>query len=497
MADLEDAVKNIASRSPRAGLRSRVPATAAPRARPNFLTRRPRSGGATSFKLEQWVGQRGLLAVGVTLLILGAGYFLKLAFDRGWISPLLRCAGGAVVGVSVGAVGWHFQARGLRRYGAGLLGCGAAIVYVAVWAAARQYDLISYNLGLAVLALVSVTLDAIAYRLDHEELGAGAAAGALFAPIVLGVERGQADALLVYLASIAGLLGWPSVRRHWRRAVGLIALSYFGLGVALGAEYARPAALVMFGLLGGGAGIYVGLRRGWSETRLLSFTGSWLLLVAASGRGAAGWLIAGAGITLALPVWWHAMESPTIWPDPRGAEEERWKIGDMVPFYLAPLLAGWAVHQLAPSWLGRHGGVVPLVIAIPYLYAGLVAVRPHFALVGTSAMGIAVLAEFDITLAAWALLGLALLWPALDHNFRRPAGRWYGTLALVGALYMVLLVALPERAVGTSAFVDAWALLLWGSIAVSATLAARLWLRAEVADAEPPRDLHRGKEREW
>src|SRR6185503_13105893 len=44
---------------------------------------------------EQWFGQRGLLGVGVIFLILAVGYLLKLSFDRGWISPAARCAGGA------------------------------------------------------------------------------------------------------------------------------------------------------------------------------------------------------------------------------------------------------------------------------------------------------------------------------------------------------------------------------------------------------------------
>ena len=61
---------------------------------------------------EQWLGQRGLLAVGVIFVILAAGYLLKLSFDRGWISPLVRCIGGALAGIAVGAIGWRLHGRG-------------------------------------------------------------------------------------------------------------------------------------------------------------------------------------------------------------------------------------------------------------------------------------------------------------------------------------------------------------------------------------------------
>src|SRR2546427_11536232 len=58
--------------------------------------------------LEQWFGQRGLLAVGVAALLIAAALFLKYAFDRGWISPLLRAICEVVEGLGVEAW-WPYQ----------------------------------------------------------------------------------------------------------------------------------------------------------------------------------------------------------------------------------------------------------------------------------------------------------------------------------------------------------------------------------------------------
>src|SRR3989475_4039187 len=80
--------------------------------------------------LEQWFGQRGLLAVGVAALLIAAALFLKYAFDRGWISPLLRAIGAVVAGIGVAAWGHYRIVRGggggggMRRCGAGMLGAG-------------------------------------------------------------------------------------------------------------------------------------------------------------------------------------------------------------------------------------------------------------------------------------------------------------------------------------------------------------------------------------
>jgi uncharacterized membrane protein len=50
------------------------------------------------------------LGIGVVALLMAAGYLLKLSFDRNWISPALRCIGGSLAGLAVGALGWSAPA---------------------------------------------------------------------------------------------------------------------------------------------------------------------------------------------------------------------------------------------------------------------------------------------------------------------------------------------------------------------------------------------------
>ena len=76
------------------------PAPPPPPAAPAPLPRRP--APFESPLSEQWIGQRGLLAIGVLALLMATGYLLKLSFDRGWIPPIMRCIGGVVLGIGVG-----------------------------------------------------------------------------------------------------------------------------------------------------------------------------------------------------------------------------------------------------------------------------------------------------------------------------------------------------------------------------------------------------------
>ncbi|HEU4525347.1 MAG TPA: DUF2339 domain-containing protein, partial [Gemmatimonadales bacterium] len=347
---------------------------------------RPRavSGHAVGID-EKWIGQRGLLAVGVVALLMATGYLLKLSFERGWIPPVMRCIGGALLGFAVGAIGWRLHER-YRTYGAALVGCGAGIIYLSVWAACRLYEVIPPTTGVVGLALVSVALAVIAYAINVEALGITAALGAFMAPVLLGQDDANANLLLLYLACMAAGLGLVAARRRWRLATLVVAASYFGVAVAGARDTAEPWGLLLYGVLGGAAGLYVGLRERWGETRFLAFTGGWALLGAASERMDTHWPVFAAGLGLSAPVWWHALRNPKALPLRSSAgSTSGWSLGEALYFFSTPVLLGWAAYGLAPERFDRLPGLLPLLVAAPYLIAGYTRPRPPFALVGIAA----------------------------------------------------------------------------------------------------------------
>jgi hypothetical protein len=436
----------------------------------------PRPRAPTAVDSEQWFGQRGLLAVGVIFLILAAGYLLKLSFERGWVSPAARCIGGALAGVLVGALGYRLHRKGLATYGAALIGCGAAIVYLAVWAASRLYQFLPPTTGIAGLALVSLTLATVAFLIEVEALGATAALGAFFAPLLLGTSSSDANVLLLYLGFMGVCLGWVASVRRWRLTMLIIGASYFGLVIAEAWQYANPYALLGYGLLAGCGGLYVGLREGWWETRILSFSGGWTLLGFANQNIASHWIILAGALVMAAPIWWRALKSNRIWPTGEpGPESTVLSPGESFYFYITPLLLAWAVYQVAPQTFDRNGGLLALVIAIPYLLAGFTAERIRFAVVGTSAVLVAILMQWSGLNAVWGLLGAALLWTSLDRLLQRWDGRWYGLLAAAAALVHLLYLDLAARSAADPAFVGPWAVLIWSTMAVLAIFAAGLW----------------------
>jgi uncharacterized membrane protein len=447
---------------------------------------RPRGPVAPLLSSEQWIGQRVLLAVGVVALILAAGYLLRLSFDRGWISPLMRCIGGALAGGIVGGLGWRLQSR-YRTYGAALIGCGAAIIYLSVWAAARLYEVLPPTTGIVGLALVSVALAMIAFAIDVEALGTTAALGAFFAPLLLGRNYSDADLLLLYLASMAAGLGLVAARRRWRLTMFVVALSFFGVAYAGAADRGAPWGVLLYGVLGGSAGIHVGLRERWWETRFLSFSGGWTFVAAASRQLDHPWAVLLAGLVLAAPVWWYALGTERVLslPQPSSPAAATWSFGELFYFLLTPILLGWAVYRVAPGWFDAQPGLVALSVAVPYLITGYRNYRPAFALVGSAALGLAVWQHWSGVARVWGLLGLVLLWATLDHRLNREDGRWYALVTLWAALHQLFDDALSRRTSADAAFVGPYALTLWGTAAVAIALAAGLWKRTAVANVSP------------
>ncbi|MBW8773386.1 MAG: DUF2339 domain-containing protein, partial [Gemmatimonadetes bacterium] len=331
---------------------------------------------------EQWIGQRGLLAVGVAAVVLAAGYLIKLSFDRGWISPAARCVTGALTGLLVGLGGWRLERRGYRTYGTALIGTGAAIVYVAIWAASRLYGFLPTSTGVLTMAGVAIVLAMAAWILDAEPLGAAASIGAFLAPVVIGALPTDTDLLLAYLAAIGLALGVVAWSKHWRFTTLLIGLSYFGLGVVT-TEHATPIVALVFGAAGGGAGLALGLKYDWWETRFLSFWGGWACLAYASTERLAP-LVLIAGLALSYPIFEFAYFHDWTWPFEHAAEGRR-PVLQSIYFYVTPFWLVWAVSELRLGAMIDHDGLATGIVAAAYLLVALTGPRRPFALVGALA----------------------------------------------------------------------------------------------------------------
>jgi len=313
VAMLEDAVRRLIA------LRT-VPDALPP---PPTLRTRPRPEAVVpavdlpARDLEQWFGQRALLVVGVLALLAAAAFFLKYAFDRNWIAPLVRALLAIVAGVGVAVWGDERIRNGMRRYGAGLIGAGAGLVYLGVWAAAGPYALVDRRVGVLLLAATTVAVTTIALHHEIEHLAMWALAGAYLAPALLPPPVPNQQAFLGYLEVVGIGTGVLAYTQGWRRTFDFALFGYLALAATGAADALRTPIGCWFIATGAVLTLHVTRRHAsWIEARFGVVLCAWLILATSvdlrpTGTQAALWLGLGAAFAIAALLWWQQLA-----PDP-------------------------------------------------------------------------------------------------------------------------------------------------------------------------------------
>ena len=158
--------------------------------------------GMTSGELEALLAGRWLHLVGLLLVFIGAAFFLKVAFDHDWITPVFRVALGLVVGTATIVYGQRLANKGKRYFSEGITALGAGIEFLSLYASNALFHLASPTLVLVGMVAVSAAIASLAWRRQSERLGILAAIGGFLAPMLAGTQ--SADQLL--LAGYIGVL---------------------------------------------------------------------------------------------------------------------------------------------------------------------------------------------------------------------------------------------------------------------------------------------------
>ena len=95
-----------------------------------------------SLALEQRIGTRWVLVAGVITIVFAVGFFLKYAYESGWIGPLGRVLIAGAGGLLALTIGELTRRRGYDFVAKGVTALGFAILYATVFAAHRWYGLL-------------------------------------------------------------------------------------------------------------------------------------------------------------------------------------------------------------------------------------------------------------------------------------------------------------------------------------------------------------------
>ena len=180
---------------------------------------------------EWLLGGNWLARVGILALIVGVGFFLKLAFDNDWIGETGRVLLGLVGGLLLLGGGEYWR----RRYpiwAQPLTGGGIAILYLSIFAAFSLYGLIPSLPALGLFFVVTATAAGLALRYEAVTIAVLGIIGGFAAPVMLWEQLPDQRALLAYVLVLdLGVLALATFRNwRWFTLLGLLgSLGLFNL----------------------------------------------------------------------------------------------------------------------------------------------------------------------------------------------------------------------------------------------------------------------------
>jgi uncharacterized membrane protein len=167
--------------------------------------------------LETKIGSQWLNRIGVFALLVAAAYFLKLAFDNGWIGPSGRVAIGLLAGITLVVFANRIHAKGMKYFAYSLAAVGIGVMYLSLWAAFQLFHLVPGGVAFAAMIVVTGSAAMLALRLDAQILAVVALAGGFATPALLSTGQNRPVELFTYilLLDVAAVL--LVAIRPWRR----------------------------------------------------------------------------------------------------------------------------------------------------------------------------------------------------------------------------------------------------------------------------------------
>lgn len=161
--------------------------------------------------LENTIGRNWTSWIGAIVVVLGVLFFLKYAWDQGWLalSPAARVGSTIGAGLLFVVAGEWLRMRQMRVLAGTLAGIGVAIVMAAFLAGYALFDVPVFSSKIAAAGVCIAAAGGIwlAMRMNVMTLAVIALLGAYLAPAILQTGHDDSLVLILYLGTLA-TVGW-------------------------------------------------------------------------------------------------------------------------------------------------------------------------------------------------------------------------------------------------------------------------------------------------
>jgi uncharacterized membrane protein len=174
--------------------------------KPSFFQRHP--------DLEKFIGENLINKIGIAILVLGIGFFVKYAIDRDWIDAVGRMSigilsGGLLIGIA------HRLRVSFAAFSSVLIGGGLSVLYFSISIGFHDYQLLSQTAAFSVMVLITIFAVVLSLLYDRKELAVIALIGGFGTPFFVASGTGNYIVLFTYLLILnAGML-IIAIKKKW------------------------------------------------------------------------------------------------------------------------------------------------------------------------------------------------------------------------------------------------------------------------------------------
>jgi uncharacterized membrane protein len=175
--------------------------------KPGFFERNP--------DLEKFIGENLANKIGIAILVLGVGFFVKYAIDQEWINEIGRVAigilcGGALLGVA------HRLRKSFNTFSSVLVGGGIAVLYLTITIAFQQYHIFNQTAAFLIMVLITAFTVFLSLGYNKQELAILAILGGFGSPMMVATGEGNYIVLFTYVLILDGGMLTLAYFKKWR-----------------------------------------------------------------------------------------------------------------------------------------------------------------------------------------------------------------------------------------------------------------------------------------
>ena len=163
---------------------------------------------------EKFIGENLFGKIGIVVLIIGVGFFVKYAIDKNWINETTRTILGYLLSGALLGIGYKLHKK-YRTYSSLLAGGAFGIAYVTTAVAFHYYHLFSSTTAFAILVGITALMTALAWITDKRELAIVALVGGFIAPFIASNGDGNMTVLCTYLLILNVGMAVVAFKKRW------------------------------------------------------------------------------------------------------------------------------------------------------------------------------------------------------------------------------------------------------------------------------------------